>query len=158
MVKYPPASAGEVRNVGSVPGLGRSRGGGYGNPLQYSCLDNPLDRGGQHPMVHRVAKSQTWPKLYIALAIALGQEMCSHKSHNKVTVVVVNVVAFSFFILGVTVIKMCTLGENSTHLYEGYSQKLYESVMFKYHKNTRYFYFLSKLLVCNYWNHVYKIH
>ena len=86
----------------------------------------------------------------LALAIALGQEMCSHKSHNKVTVVVVNVVAFSFFILGVTVIKMCTLGENSTHLYEGYSQKLYESVMFKYHKNTRYFYFLYKLLVCNY--------
>ena len=40
-----PASAGDVRDAGSVPGLGRSSGGGHGNPLQYSCLENPMDRG-----------------------------------------------------------------------------------------------------------------
>ena len=41
MVKNPPASAGDARDVGSVPGLGRSPGGGHGSPLQYSCLQNP---------------------------------------------------------------------------------------------------------------------
>ena len=45
VVKNPPANAGDVRAVGSVPGLERSLGGGHGNPLQYSCLENPMDRG-----------------------------------------------------------------------------------------------------------------
>ena len=45
MVKNPPANAGDVRDVGSIPGSGRSPGGGHGNPLQYSCLENPMDRG-----------------------------------------------------------------------------------------------------------------
>ena len=45
VVKNPPANAGDIRDVGSVPGLGRSPGGGHGNPLQYSCLENPKDRG-----------------------------------------------------------------------------------------------------------------
>ena len=45
VVKNPPANAGDVRNVSSTPGLGRSPGGGHGNPLQYSCLQNPMDRG-----------------------------------------------------------------------------------------------------------------
>ena len=44
-VKNPPATAGDLRNVGSVPGSGRSSGGEYGNPLQYSCLENSMDRG-----------------------------------------------------------------------------------------------------------------
>ena len=43
--KAPPANAGDIRHVGSIPGLGRSPGGGHGNPLQYSCLKNPMDRG-----------------------------------------------------------------------------------------------------------------
>jgi len=43
--KKPPANAGDVRHMGSVSGSGRSPGGRYGNPLQYSCLENPLDRG-----------------------------------------------------------------------------------------------------------------
>ena len=59
MVKNLPANAGDVRDVGSVPGSGRFPGGGHGNPLQYSCLENPLDRGAWQAMVHRVAKSQT---------------------------------------------------------------------------------------------------
>jgi len=41
-VKNPPANAGDVREVGSIPGLGRSLGGGHGNPLLYSCLENPM--------------------------------------------------------------------------------------------------------------------
>ena len=45
MVKNPPANAGEVRDAGSIPGSGRSFGGGHGSPLQYSCLENPTDRG-----------------------------------------------------------------------------------------------------------------
>ena len=45
VVKNPPANAGDVRDTGSVPGSGRSPGGGHGNPLQYSCLENSMDRG-----------------------------------------------------------------------------------------------------------------
>ena len=45
VVKNPPASAGDIRDVGVIPDLGGSPGGGHGNPLQYSCLENPVDRG-----------------------------------------------------------------------------------------------------------------
>ena len=45
MVKNPPGNAGDVRDMGSIPGWGRSPGGGNGNPLQYSYLENPIDRG-----------------------------------------------------------------------------------------------------------------
>ena len=45
VAKNPPANAGDIRDVGSVPGLGRFPGEGHGNPLQYSCLENPVDRG-----------------------------------------------------------------------------------------------------------------
>ena len=46
MVKNPPANAGGIRDVGSIPGSGRSLGGGHGNPLQYSHLENPMEPGG----------------------------------------------------------------------------------------------------------------
>ena len=59
VIKNPPANAGDIRDAGSIPGLGRSPGGGHGNPLQYSCLENPMDRGAWQALVHRVAKSQT---------------------------------------------------------------------------------------------------
>ena len=52
-------SACNARDVGSIPRLGRSPGGGYGNPLQYSCLENPIDRGACRATVHSVAKSWT---------------------------------------------------------------------------------------------------
>ena len=52
-------SAYNAEDPGSVPGLGRSLGGGNGNPLQYSCLENPMDRGAWRATVHGVAKSQT---------------------------------------------------------------------------------------------------
>ena len=52
-------SACNARDLGSIPGLGRSPGGGHGNPLCYSCLENPMDRGAWRATVHGVAKSQT---------------------------------------------------------------------------------------------------
>ena len=55
VVKNPPANAGDVRDMGSIPGLGRSPGGQHGNPLQYSCLENPMDRRAWQATVHRVA-------------------------------------------------------------------------------------------------------
>ena len=58
-VKNPPANAGDIRDVGSIPGMGRSPGGGHGNPLQYSCLENPMDKGACQATVHRVTKSWT---------------------------------------------------------------------------------------------------
>ena len=59
VVKNPPPNAGNIRDVDSKPGLGRSPGEGNGNPLQYSCLENPMDRGAWWATVHGVAKSQT---------------------------------------------------------------------------------------------------
>ena len=59
MVKNSPANAGYVKDVGSIPGLGRSPGEGNGNPLQYSYLENSVDRGAWQAGVHRVTKSQT---------------------------------------------------------------------------------------------------
>ena len=53
------ASAGEVRDAGSIPGSGRSPGEGNGNPLQYSCLENPMEGGAWRATVHGVAKGQT---------------------------------------------------------------------------------------------------
>ena len=57
VVQNPPANAGDIRDVGSIPGLGRSPGGGYHNLLQYSCLENPMER--EPGVLHGVAKSQT---------------------------------------------------------------------------------------------------
>ena len=59
MVKNSPASAEDVRDTGLIPGSGRSSGGGNGNPLQYSCLENPMDREAWWATVHRVTKSWT---------------------------------------------------------------------------------------------------
>ena len=59
VVKNLPANAGDTRETSSIPGSGRSLGVGNGNPLQSSCLENPMDRGALWGTVHRVAKSQT---------------------------------------------------------------------------------------------------
>ena len=58
-VKNLPANEGDVGDLGPVPGLGRSPGGGHGHPLQFSCLENPKDRGAWWAMAHGVAKSRT---------------------------------------------------------------------------------------------------
>ena len=59
MAKNPPVNAEDVRDAGSIPGLGRSPGGGHGTPLQYSCQENPMDRGAWQATVHGVVKSPT---------------------------------------------------------------------------------------------------
>ena len=59
MVKNLPANEGDIRDGDSITGSGRSPGGGHNNPLQYSCLENPMDRGAWQATVHRVAKSRT---------------------------------------------------------------------------------------------------
>ena len=59
VVKNLPANAGDVRDASSIPGLGRSPGGGHGHPLQYSCLENPMDRGAWQATFHKVTKSRT---------------------------------------------------------------------------------------------------
>ena len=61
VVKNPPANAGDIRDTGSIPGSGRSPGRGHGNPLHYSFMENPMDRGAWWATVHRVSKS--WTKL-----------------------------------------------------------------------------------------------
>ena len=58
VVKNPPANAEDTGDAGLIPGSGRSPGGGNSNPLQCSCLENPIDRGAWWATVHRVAKSQ----------------------------------------------------------------------------------------------------
>ena len=57
VVKNPPTNERDVTDMSSAPEFGRSPGGGHGNPLQYSCLDNPTDRGAWQATVHGVAKS-----------------------------------------------------------------------------------------------------
>ena len=59
VVKNPPTNAGDVRDMDFIPGSERSPGGGHGNPLQYFCLENPMDRGVWRATVHGVAKSWT---------------------------------------------------------------------------------------------------
>ena len=62
VVKNPPANTGDVRDTSSIPGSGRSPGRGNGNPVQYSCLENPTNRGAWRDTAHVVAKSWTWLK------------------------------------------------------------------------------------------------
>ena len=59
VVKKLPANAGDIKDMGSIPGSGRSPGGEYGNPLQYCCLENPLDRGAWLATVRKIAQSDT---------------------------------------------------------------------------------------------------
>ena len=66
--KNPPANTGDIRDAGSIPGLRRSPGGGYGNPLQYSCLENPHGLQGLAATVHRITESQTLLKQFSTLA------------------------------------------------------------------------------------------
>ena len=75
VVKNPHAKAGDLRDAGSIPGLGRSAGGGNGSPLQCSCLEHPMDRAACQATVHRVAKSQTRLKR-LSMQAPLGASEC----------------------------------------------------------------------------------
>ena len=72
MVKNLPANAGDERDVGLLPGSGRSPGEGNGNPLQYSCLNNPMDRGARQATVHGVTKSQSLARVVAVGAMRIG--------------------------------------------------------------------------------------
>ena len=78
LVKNPPANAGDVRDLGLITGLGRSPGGGHGNPLQYSCLENPMHRGACKATVHRITKSQAWLK-QLSMYICTCHKKLSHE-------------------------------------------------------------------------------
>ena len=80
MVKNLPANSGDAGNLGSIPGLGRSPGGGNGNPLQYSCLENPRDSGALLATVYRVTQSQ------IQLSLQLGPIMFPLHQMRKIQV------------------------------------------------------------------------
>ena len=71
VVKNSPANAADIRDVGSIPGSGRFHGEEYSNPLQHSCLENPLGRGAWRATVHRFAKSRTWLKQFSTHACTL---------------------------------------------------------------------------------------
>ena len=81
VIKSPPANA---RDVGLIPGLGRSPREGNGNPLQYSCLENPMDRGAWWATIHRVTKSWTWMSTIRIINLWNGKMTCqSHLSFTK---------------------------------------------------------------------------
>ena len=69
MVKNSPANAGDTGDAGSIPGLGRPPGGGNGNPLQCSCLNNSMDRGAWQVAVHGVTKRQTQLSMHTQLTV-----------------------------------------------------------------------------------------
>ena len=79
VVKNLPANAGDIRDTGSIPGSRRSPGGGHGNPLQYSCLENPMDRGAWWGTVHEATKSQT---LWKQLSTQPGHILKSHAAFS----------------------------------------------------------------------------
>ena len=83
-VKNPPANSGDIRDKGSISGSGRSPRGGHGNPLQYSCLENPMDRGVWRATVHKVAKSWTRLKRPIDLAHTHRKETCEVRGSHVI--------------------------------------------------------------------------
>jgi len=82
VVKNPPANEGHTGDVGSIPGSGRSLGEGNGNPLQYSCLENPMDRGAWQATVHRVAKSGTRLKRF-SVSLLLLFDLLGKNSYGR---------------------------------------------------------------------------
>ena len=84
VVKNPSDNAGDLRDAGSILGLRRSPGGGHANPLQYSCLENPMDRGAWLATIHRVTKSQTGLKQLSTQHIVKGPKQgCCWKNWKQ---------------------------------------------------------------------------
>ena len=83
MLKNPHASAGVISDAGSIPGAGRSPGGGHGNPLQYSCLKNPMDKGSWQSTVHWITKSQIQLKRLSTHAYKRYEELTQINMQNK---------------------------------------------------------------------------
>ena len=91
VVKNPPLSSGDLGDLGSIPKLGRSPGGGHGNPLQYSCLENPMDRKAWSAQVHGAAKSLTRKR-------RLSKHTCSNLNEYN-TMVIMSYFNFLLFYL-----------------------------------------------------------
>ena len=91
MVKNSPAKAGDIRDMGLIPGSGRSPGGGHGNQPQYSCLENPMDRGAWWATVHWVTESDMTERLSTHARYSVG-------SHQPITsYVIVYILIFIIF-------------------------------------------------------------
>ena len=87
MVENLPANVGDIRDVGLIPGSGKSPGEGNGNPFQYPCLENSMDGGAWHSTVHRIAELDTTEQLTLYMNKKQGftvyhREFCS-KPHNN---------------------------------------------------------------------------
>ena len=78
MAKNPLANAGDIRDLGSIPGSGRSSEEGKGNPLQYSCLENPMGRGAWKATVHGVTKS------WISSVLKCFAQRLTHHNNSRV--------------------------------------------------------------------------
>ena len=88
MAKNPPANAGDVRDAGSIPGSGRLPRGGYGNTLQYYCLENPMDGGTWWATIHGVAKSRTRVKqlsMHALCVVTLGPHFLVRKNWKLIS-------------------------------------------------------------------------
>ena len=82
MVENPPASAGDLGDVGLIPGLGRCPGGGNGNQLQYSCLESSMDRGAWKATAHGIA--QSWTRLKrLSLQVCATPDVCGFLKKKK---------------------------------------------------------------------------
>ena len=78
MVKNLPANAGDTRDAGSIPGSGRSPGGKHGNPLQYSRLESPIDRGAWQAALHGVAESDRTDAAHMRrVLLTVGRMLCT---------------------------------------------------------------------------------
>ena len=97
MVKNLPINAGDSA---SIPGLGRSPGGRHGNPLQYSCLENPMDRGGWWATIHGVTKSQTHNWSNLAGMHSLGRKIEKSPGNHKKPKILINAERFKHRMLG----------------------------------------------------------
>ena len=98
LIKNPPANAGDSRDAGSIPELGRYPGEGHDNPLQYSCLENLMDRRAWWAMVHRVANSWTQMKRLST------HSSCNEKKNTYI------------FFTNIISIHSLSLGENFTKM------------------------------------------
>ena len=87
LVKNQPANAEDMRDKDSIPGLGRSPGGGQGNPLQYSCLKNPIDRGAWQATVCSVTKSWTRLSRYAYIEISNKNLLYSTGNYTQYSVI-----------------------------------------------------------------------
>ena len=84
VVKNLPAKVGDIRDTGSIPGSGRSPQGGHGNPVQYSCLKNPMDRGAWQAIVYRISEGHDWKwlsRLRVSISENITQSLMTLKIH-----------------------------------------------------------------------------